>query len=152
MLVVQKNAGFWAAIVVFLFGSVFFFQSLTYEYYGAMGPGPGLLPLWLSGILMVLSVLYVIESLRHVVSWQDILPDRSGLISICRILGAFLLFMFTIEILGFIVSATLFLLILLAKEYKWYVSVAISIGISLVLFWVFGEMLSIPLPVIEFGW
>jgi len=150
--VLQKNAGLCGAIVVFLVGAVFAFQSLSYEYYGAMGPGPGLLPLWLSGILMVMSVLYMIESLRQVVAWRDILPDRSGLIRICRILAAFLLFVFTVETIGFVVSSTLFLLILLAKEYKWYASVAISIAISLVLFWVFGKMLSIPLPVNEFGW
>jgi putative tricarboxylic transport membrane protein len=149
---VRQNAGLWAAIVVLLCGAVFFGLSLSFDYYGSSGPGPGFLPLWLSGLLIVLSSFYIADSIRHVVKFKDILPDRTGLVNIMTIAGAFLLLLLTIKFLGFVTAGTLFMFILLFKEYKWYTGLGISILVTLILFWVFVDLLKVPIPLNDWGW
>ncbi|WP_165842241.1 tripartite tricarboxylate transporter TctB family protein [Paenibacillus xerothermodurans] len=149
---VKQNAGLWAALVIFLFGAVFFWMSLSFDYYGETGPGPGLLPLWLSGILIILALVCAADSLRNVVRFKDILPGAKGFINIIAIAGAFVLFLLTVNYVGFIASGTMFLLILLFREYKWHMALGISIFLSVLLYWVFGELLGVPLPVNAWGW
>lgn len=148
----KQNAGVWAAILIFLFGAMFFWMSLSFDYMGPEGPGPGLFPLWLSGILSILSVLYALDSIKNITRFKDILPNGKGFINIATILGAFLLFILTVKTIGFIMAGTLFLFILLAREYKWYTGLGISIVISILLFWVFAKLLTVPIPVNAWGW
>ncbi|NTZ16626.1 tripartite tricarboxylate transporter TctB family protein [Paenibacillus sp. JMULE4] len=148
----RQNAGVWAAIFIFLFGLMFFWMSLSFDYMGPEGPGPGLLPLWLSGLLIILSVVYMMNSIKHITRFKDILPRGKGFINIVTIIGSFLLFLLTVKSIGFVMAGTLFLFILLAREYQWYAGLGISIGISIILFWVFCKLLSVPIPVNAWGW
>jgi putative tricarboxylic transport membrane protein len=148
----KQNAALWAGVAVILFGAIFLIQALEFDYYGENGPGPGLLPLWLSVLIMIMGVLYIVESLRHKVAFREILPSGQGLKNVLIILGSLVLLLLTINFIGFTMASTLFLYILLVRAYKWYVGLGIALGISLLLFWVFGNLLSIPLPVNLFGW
>jgi putative tricarboxylic transport membrane protein len=148
---VKSNAGVWAGVFLLAFSIFILTQSLAYDYEGPMGPGPGLLPLWLSGILLVFSILYITESLRHVISFRDILPDNKGMRNILIILGSFVIYLVIVPFVGFIISSTMFLFLLLRREYKWYVGAGISIGVSVILFWLFSTLLSVPLPVNDLG-
>ncbi|NTZ16537.1 hypothetical protein EXW96_02790 [Paenibacillus sp. JMULE4] len=86
-----KNAGFVIGIVILLFASLILWQSLSLDYYSELGPGPGLLPLWLSAVLMVLSLLFMMKSLKKsIILFPEILPRGRGLGNILTIIAAVL--------------------------------------------------------------
>jgi hypothetical protein len=152
-LVRKQNAGVWAGIVMFIFASVVFFMALSLDYYTNLGPGPGLLPVWLSGILMILSVLYVVDSVKkEVIRFEEILPKGRDLGSILAILGSVIVFMLIVDFTGFTIASTVLLFVMLVRDYKWYVGLGISAVVSISLFLVFQTFLGIPLPVNELGW
>lgn len=146
----KLNRSFWAAIVVLIFSLVFFYQSLAFPYSGDLGPGPGFFPTWLSGILFILSVFYIFESLKD--AKEDVGEDdkstssKDGLKNVVFILASMIGVLILLPLLGFVISGTLFLFILLFKEYKWYSNLSISLGVSVILFLIFGSALNIPLP------
>lgn len=142
------------SIVVFIVALIFLIQSLRLPYISEIGPGPGFFPLWLSGILLIVSCVYIFQSIRKTNKNQDFkwLPDSQVLKRILYILGCMVLFVLLIFFLGFVLTSTTFLFLLLFREYRWIKSFVISITVSLILFWVFGTMLNVALPVNVFGW
>ncbi|MEW9669878.1 tripartite tricarboxylate transporter TctB family protein [Ammoniphilus sp. 3BR4] len=149
----MKNAGFWTGIVILGFAGVIFWQSLLLDYYTGLGPGPGLLPLWLSGGLIILALIYIWECVsKEVVIFADVLPKGKGLRNLLFYSGSLLIFMLIVNFTGFIIAGTVLLFIVLAREYKWYLGLGISVGVSVVLFVIFQTLLGIPLPVNAFGW
>jgi hypothetical protein len=147
-----KNAGVWFGFFIFLLGCVLFWQSLSLDYKSSIGPGPGLFPLWLSGGLILLSLLYIIESVRkEVIRISDILPKGKGLGNVLVIIGSCVIFMIVVSFAGFVIAGTLLIFMLLVREYKWYRALGISFVIALATFVVFQTLLDVPLPVNEFG-
>lgn len=149
----MKNAGVWVGFVLLLFSGTMFFSSLSLDYHGSIGPGPGLFPLWLSGLLIVLTVLYIIESfIKNEVRVSDILPKGKALRRVLLFVGSFLFFLLIVPFTGFCVAGIAMLSIMFLQAYKWYVGMAISTVITLFFFVVFAVLLKIPLPVNSFGW
>jgi putative tricarboxylic transport membrane protein len=147
------NAGIIAGLVILIYSCVIFWLSFDYDYYTNLGPGPGLLPMWLSGALIVLSILYMFECVRkEVVLVKDILPKGRELGGVLTALGVILLFMIIVNTTGFVIACTLLLFLLLVREFKWYWGLGISAGASILLFIVFYTLLGVPLPVNAFGW
>jgi hypothetical protein len=130
-----------------LIGSgVLFWQSLSLNYYTELGPGPGLFPRWLSVALMLLSVLYIIESLRKRIVWSEVMPRGKDLFNVSMVLIAVLIFMLLLNWVGFIISGSVMLMILLVRSYKWYWASTIAIGTSMILYFAFSNGLDVPLP------
>lgn len=146
------NAGVWAGIVILLISLVILFQSFEHPYSSELGPGPGFFPVWLSGILLVLSLFYMNESINGENAGREPMPKGESLKKILFILTSLIIFVILLPFVGFILAGTIFLFILLFRHYKWYTNVSISFGISLFLFWLFGSVLSVSLPVNGFGW
>jgi putative tricarboxylic transport membrane protein len=152
-LIKLKNLGVWIGILLLIFAGIIFFQSLSLEYYGQYGAGPGLLPIWLSGILALVSIIYIINSLREEnVNLFDILPKGKVLFKLIKIVGSIFLFILISPYTGFVIASIIVLLILLTPEYKWYSAFGISAVITFVLFFGFKTVLNIPLPVNMLGW
>lgn len=148
-----KNAGVWAGFVLLVFYSVFFLQSLSLKYYTKFGPGPGLFPVWLSGILILLILFYIWQSIKkEVILFSDIFPKGRGLGNILAVIGTLFLFMLIVNFTGFTIASTLLLFILLVREFKWHLALGISAGGSIIIFLVFKSLFDIPLPVNMFGW
>lgn len=154
-----------AGIFLFLFASVFFVQALGYEYLGSLGPGPGFFSTWISGVLAVLSLLYIYQSYKKgktkektaEIKEEDSTPEESALNEksfgkIAYIVGCMMFYVFALTFLGFVLTTTIFLFALLFKEYKWYTSLGIAIFVSILLFWLFGSLLNVALPVNVLGW
>jgi hypothetical protein len=130
-----------------------FTSSFSYEYYSKYGPGPGLFPLWLSGTLMILTLVFMRQSLKNAVDPKTkFLPKRKELINVLEIVGSIILFIIIVPYTGYIVADILMLLILFIREFKWYSGLAISTLITLILYVVFQVMLQVQLPVSIFGW
>lgn len=148
----MRKAGVWAGMVTLVFAAVIFEESLKLDYTGPLGPGPGVFPLWLSGLLIVLSVLYIGISWKDSIDVSQLLPRGKAAISVLKILISMAVFPVVAPFSGFVAAGTLFLFVLLFREYKWHLNLGISLGVSALLFWVFSTLLQVPLPVNAWGW
>jgi putative tricarboxylic transport membrane protein len=149
----MKNAGVYAASLFVLFSLVMLWQSFSLDYYTSLGPGPGFLPLWVSVLLLVLSILYFWESVKNeVFLFSQIIPKGVVLIKNISVLGSVILFMVLVTFTGFVVAGTLMLMVILLHDFKWYNGLAISLAVSITVFFIFKILLDVPLPVNAFGW
>jgi putative tricarboxylic transport membrane protein len=147
-----RNAGVWVGLVLLIFSGTIFWQALSYDYFSAFGPGPGLFPLWLSGALIVVSILYIIESVRkEKIKLSEIFPRGSELRKVISIIASLVIFLILVPFSGYITASIIMLLILFFREYKWYWGLVISIVITLSLFYTFETFLNVPLPENSFG-
>ncbi|MBM7660155.1 hypothetical protein JOC85_000922 [Bacillus mesophilus] len=150
---ILKNFGACLGIILLLFAGFVFWKSLSLEYYGPYGAGPGLLPRWLSGTLAVLSILFIISSLsKEKIYFKDVLPRGKVLIRLLSIIGSIFLFILIAPYTGFNIASITVLMILLLPEYKWFSALGISTAVTVILFLSFNTLLKIPLPVNMWGW
>ncbi|MDQ0218160.1 hypothetical protein J2S21_001254 [Peribacillus cavernae] len=148
-----KNASVYLGLVILLFASIIFWQSLEYVYYTDTGPGPGFFPLWLSGGLAVVSLIYIITSIKKDgILLSEIIPRGEGARNILSLLAGTLFLLLTINYIGFVLAASILLFCLLVRFYRWYLGLGISLVVSLCLFFIFYTLLGIPLPVNYLGW
>jgi putative tricarboxylic transport membrane protein len=149
---VKQNAGVWGGLFSLVFSLVFLVTSLQYEYSSNLGPGPGLLPLWLSGLMTILSLFYIAESIKYPINFRDILPASPALKKIAVILFSLVLFVIIVDYIGFVISSAIFLFLLFRGEFRWFTCLGLAVGVSILLYWIFIILLNIPLPVNELGW
>lgn len=147
----MRYAGVWMGVGILLFSAVFFKEALSYRYYTDYSPGPGLFPVWLCGALIVVSILYIVQSWRRKeFSISSFLPSKEGRKYIGSVVVSVAVFLLTVGVFGYIVSSVIMLWILFLFHYKWYVSLGISLAVTLVLYYVFHHLLSVPLPEFAF--
>jgi putative tricarboxylic transport membrane protein len=145
---IKKNIGFYFAIIILLFASFMFWQSFDYKYYTEFGPGPGLLPRWLNGGLIILTLIYIFQSVtKDVVLSSDVLPKKDVLKKVLSFPATLIMFILIVNFTGFMIAGTAMIFILLFKEYKWYIALGISAVTTGFLFFVFKTLLLVPLPV-----
>jgi hypothetical protein len=148
----MSNAALWVGLVILAFAGILFQQALTYDYFGRFGPGPGLFPLWLSGTLGIITVIYIVASYREkIIRIADIVPRGTGRKRVIALFAALLIFLVAVRYTGYTVASAVMLFILLVREYKWYTSVGIAAAIAGTVFYVFKSILDVPLPVNPFG-
>jgi len=148
-----KNLGVYMAVFFLLYSGIMFWESLSMDYYSEYGPGPGMLPRWVSGLTFVFSIIYLVISLKKdIILFSRILPKGEGLINVLVCAGSFILFIIIAPLLGFLIGSTITLFLLFMRGYKWYWSLGLSASISFIVFWVFGILLQVPLPVNDLGW
>ena len=149
----MKNLGVWIGIIILLFSALIFWQSTTYKIYSDIGPGPGLFPLLLSGLLGILAIAYIVSSLtKNKIYFKDAFPTGKRMWQVGRIFLAVVLFIVLSPYIGFTVTGILVLCLLFLGEMKWYSAVGISIATTLAVFITFKTLLGVPLPVNVFGW
>ena len=129
---------------------IFFVYSLEYPYESELGPGSGMLPRWLSGILIVLALTWIGAALRGKDSSEK-WPEKKARFEIIFILGAMAGFVFFLPILGFNLTGSAFLFVFLRRNYRWFTSLAISVGATILLYLLFTQGFASPLPVNAFG-
>jgi len=148
-----KNLGVCMAVFFLLFSGIMFWESLSLDYYSEYGPGPGLLPLWVSGLIFVLSLIYLgIALKKEIILFSDVLPKGEGFINVMVCVGSLVLFMIIVPFAGFLISSTITLFILFKRGYRWYWSLGLSASVAFIVFWIFGIVLQVPLPVNDLGW
>ena len=145
-----NKVGLAGALSVLSIGIVFLIYALQYPYASELGPGPGMMPLWLSGILIVLALAYLYSVVKGKDSAEE-WPEKKAQLEMAAILGNMAMFVILLPIVGFNLAATLFLFLFLRRSYRWIKSLAISLGVSIFLFLLFTEGFASPLPVNMFG-
>ena len=149
----MKNLEVYISVFFVVFGAVIFKLASSMKYYGDYGPGPGLLPLWISGIMTVLAIANLFAALKkNNKNFGDLLPKGTALHNLLSCIGSYLLFILIVPYAGFVVSSLLMLTILFSRGYSWKRSFGLSTLVTGVLYVVFGLVLTIALPVNQFGW
>lgn len=147
------NVGVVTGICLLLYSGVILHQSLALAYFTPMGPGPGFLPTWLSGLLFVISLIYIWESVKHgTISLKELFPRGSMLLDIVLMFIGLCFTGFFLEDLGFVTCGSLLVILMTIRHYKWYYVVPVSIIVSFLIFTVFETLLGVPMPVNQFGW
>ncbi|MED1824891.1 tripartite tricarboxylate transporter TctB family protein [Brevibacillus agri] len=148
----MRNAGVWAAVVLLLFSGLVLWQSLELDYKSTLGIGPGFFPVWLSLILLLLSILYIGVAKKESISIFEIVPKKSEFMDFLLIIGSMVLFVAVVKTVGFVAAAAASLFLLFFRAFNKFVSVILSVSISALLFFIFEKGLAVPLPVNSFGW
>lgn len=146
----KKNTEFWAGIVILLFSIAFFITSFKYEYMSDAAPGPGFLPRWISGFLIICAVIYTAKALKTPGNIR-IVDDKKGLKKIVNLFLALIVFAVILTTAGFTISCALMLFMILRLELKWYTSLITAVITSVLLFLVFYYWLLLPFPINSFG-
>ena len=148
-----KNAGVWAGAILLAYSALLFQQSLLLDYYNPYGPGPGFLPLWLSGLLFIVALLYILDSIKaEVVKLVDLLPHDDARVDIALMLIGLCLFALLVESIGFVLAGTQLIFLMTLRKFKWYYALPTAASIAVVLLVVFQKLLGVSLPVNDFGW
>jgi putative tricarboxylic transport membrane protein len=148
----MRNAGVWASVFIMIFSGIFIYHSTKVDYEGPLGFGPGFFPLWLSIFLLILSAIYLIISLKENIHIRTLFPKGRSRNDFLVILLSMVLFVLLLERTGFLVAGAMSLALLMFRTFKWYYTLSLSIGISVVIFLIFAKALAIPLPVNQLGW
>jgi putative tricarboxylic transport membrane protein len=146
----QLSAALFAALSI-----VVVVASWKLEYYSSIGPGPGFFPIWLGGVMAVLSVIWLFQVTRRGPEGpaRSFLPPRDGLVRIGAILGALASMALLMDTIGFQVSMFLFLgflLLVLGGQRLWVTGIAALVG-SAGIFHVLVRYLDLPLPTASIG-
>lgn len=142
----KHRSGVLAGAVIFLLALLLFIISLQYSYASALGPGPGFFPRWLSGILIILSILYIIESVRGKNVSKEEWATGSSFKHILFTLMTLFLFTILFALFGFIIAGAIFMFMLFFQGFKWFINLPMSVGITLFVFWLFNSVLNVHLP------
>lgn len=142
----ELNVGVWAGLVILVFAIVAFTISLQYNYSGFVGPGPGFFPFWLSIFLIILSGIYIYESIKGKNVSTEEWPKGESLKRILFIIMALVLFLLLFVLCGFLVAGVAFLIMLFFKEYKLFTTIALSVGLTLFIYIMFNNVLKVHLP------
>jgi len=143
--------------ILFFVGSVsVMWASWALEYYTSLGPGPGFFPLWLSGCLALLSLIWFIQASRGAREPipEGFIPGRDGLVRIGSILAALVLMGLLVDVLGFQVMmfAFLFFLLIALGRQNLAVTLLISLAGSFGMFYAFKSWLGVQLPRSSIEW
>lgn len=149
----MKNLEVYISLLFILFGAVIFSLASSMNYYGEYGPGPGLLPVWISGIMVALAVVNLFAALKkNNTHFSDLIPKGTSLINLLSCVGSFALFIIIVPYAGFVLSSLIMLFILFSRGYSKKKSIVLSLLVTGIVFFVFSSVLSISLPVNQFGW
>lgn len=110
-------------------------------------PGPGFLPFILACILIVLSLALIASQWKKGSGKAPFWPERTWLRPLLGTV-AFALYAFLIDLLGFLPTTFIFLALWmwLIESIAWRQIAAVSIGVTVVLYLIFGYFLEVPLP------
>lgn len=143
----KMNSGMLAGVVLLIISVVFFVLSLQFSYSSDVGPGPGFFPTWLSGLLILLSVIYISESKQKKNASEETWPGKAEVKSILFVLLGLFAFVILFALFGFLVACFAFLFTMFIKGYKWYSNMLMSAGITWLLYFLFNDLLGVLLPI-----
>jgi asparagine N-glycosylation enzyme membrane subunit Stt3 len=136
-------------IVLLVLSAVFMATSLQYPLINTFGiPGPGFLPLIISILSVIFTLIELVSSFREKSSFNF---KDDDLWSIAKICVAVLLYIVLSKLLGFVIPFAVMIFILFSGNYKWHISLLASIAIAVGMYILFIKFLSLPLPLNTIG-
>ena len=132
--------------VLLLFASAILWGAFQMSVGTSGAPGPGFFPRILGSMLVLISLGLIIRALR--LEPAEDVTVALGHRDITLTVLALLVFGLVFEYAGFVLSATLFMLVLLRAFAKrgWLASIATAVAIVLVTYYAFVKLLGVSLP------
>ena len=117
-------------------------------------PGPGFIPRWVSGIMIILSIIALIESLKKDgITLDKVLPkNRTSRMNLYVCWVGLVLFLAFVKKLGFTISSIILLSALFSRGTKWSQAIILGSIVSVFAFVIFKIVLQVQIPVNQFGW
>ena len=148
-MVVRRDTA--SGIVVLLTGVVFLLYNMKYSLGQWANPGPGVFPLMVGGVWVVLAVWHLVSVLRkHKAPARETLQESEtkGRTKALFMIGALVFYLLIVKWAGFFVTTFLFVVISsrLAGAREWGRPLALSIGINLFCYLLFGMWLKLSFP------
>lgn len=121
------------------------FPAVPGQDYGASA-FPTLIAVGFAGCGLVL-IRQGLKEKAPLVIWRDWTRDHRHVVNVLSIIAATLFYIFVADRLGFILTtATLLLALLLRFRVRWTTAVAIAVAIPVIMQYLFGNLLLVPLP------
>ena len=116
-------------------------------------PGPGFIPRWAGGALLILSIIAFIQSFRDEgITLDEILPkERTYRINLYVCWVGLIFFLLFTKTLGFVTTGSILLVALFSRGTKWRIAIPAGIAVTLVFFFIFKVLLQVQVPVNAFG-
>jgi hypothetical protein len=114
---------------------------------GLARPGPGFFPLLAGIALGLLSLGLVVEAMLRRGDRGGLAGRGQALVKPFSVIAALVVYALLLEQAGYLLSTVALLAVLLAFErQRWPLVIAVSVGGTLVSYWLFALRLAVPLP------
>jgi putative tricarboxylic transport membrane protein len=133
----------------FVMGAWMIWQSTMLPQFSVFGPGPEFLPNIAGGLLIVLSALLFVSTVRKgEVTPADFWPNRSGWYRVGVMVFALFLYTALLEVVGYLLLTFLYMVFMLfaLSKYRWFVKIGLAVFITLLFYQIFVGMLGVPAP------
>lgn len=138
-----------AALLFLGLSGYMLYEARSMQYYTRIGPGPGFFPFWIGALTLFLSLVWLVQVTRDKslgsegASWIN----RAGVPKVLMVLGALAVFSLAVDMLGFTLTMFVFMLVLIrfADHHTWGLTIAICLGGSVGVFYLF-KWLEVILP------
>jgi hypothetical protein len=144
-----KAAELAVAVGFFVFGAIVINDSLRLGMrWIADGPQPGYFPFYLGAIICISAAITFVLALRMPAAKNKTFVETGQLKLVLSVLVPSMVYVALVGWLGIYVSAVLFIALFMRwlGKYPWWKVAAVSLGTSLVLFFVFERWFLVPLP------
>lgn len=143
----MKIAEIGFSIFLFIIALFMFIVGLSYPYNTDFGPGPGFAPVWVSGLMVVLTLFLTINLLRKEMKGK-FFSSNEGLKNLLYYIGLVVVVVALVNIIGLIIGLAIFCAIVFKfiDKYRWKQSLLVAFGTALVLYLTFNIWLNIPVP------
>ena len=138
-----------SSVVVLLAGVVFLLYNLKYSLGSWANPGPGVFPLMVGVVWVGLATWHLVGALRkHSAPAGEILQENRGKTKALYVIGTLVFYLLIVKWAGFYVTTFLFVVVCsrLAGAREWVRPLALSIGINLFCYLLFGMWLKLSFP------
>ena len=145
----MRNADRITAALLLAFSVAFSAGALKYyRWWGDDGPGPAFLPFWLGLVMALLALMMLFRSLKEKNPGGVWLPRGEGLRNMLVVLGATVLFVALLKLVGMVIGTALYLAVLIRYlgRHPWWMTLAIALAAAGFNWLVFVHWLRVPMP------
>ena len=139
-----------AGAVCVAIGVLMLLESIKFPYFVEGVPGPGFLPLWTSLGIIGAGLVLAVKGIRpRLVTQEGITwPETAGWRRVGLMLGALAVSLLLLELLGFLVTTTLFMAVVVFSlgVRSWRILASVPLVSAVGLYVIFAVWLRVPLP------
>ena len=143
-------------LVLIIFSTVVLWHVQSFPSLDNGYPGPALFPSVLAVLFILCGIGLIIQGIRQhekLLKFDIRTLTLSGLLNILFVLGAIVCYIFLAETIGFLIFSFVVLMVLMKwLKVKTLSSIAMAVGVTLVIYLLFAKVLLVPLPWGLWGW
>ncbi len=131
-------------------GALVLLETISFPYFVEGVPGPGFLPLWIAFGIIGTGLVLAVKGMRPRLDTQEAItwPEAAGWRRVGLMLGALAVSLLLLETLGFMVTTTLFMAVVVfgLGVRSWLMLASVPLMAAISLYVIFAVWLRVPLP------